>query len=114
LSDHQIDIDKGADARTQAVAGRQSVNVVVPQFTVHQLYANGFLINLSAADISIVILRDNVASATVSMSFTTAKSLVEKLGEAVRRLEKSTNNEIMTIDVIENALKKEMQPKDQK
>lgn len=79
------------------------------QFAVQQLYANGFVINLSAADLNVVILRDNVANATISMSFTTAKTLVEKLGEAVNRLEKITGNEIMTIDVVQEALKGEFE-----
>jgi len=76
-------------------------------FALPQIYANGFIINLTAADISIVLLRDNVANATVSMSFTTTKSLIGKLKEAIDKLEKATENKIMTIEVVQEGLKKE-------
>lgn len=41
------------------------------------------------------------------MSFTTTKSLIGKLKEAIDKLEKATENKIMTIEVVQEGLKKE-------
>ena len=75
---------------------------------IQQLYANGFIINLTAADISIVTLRDNVANATLALSFTTAKTLCEQLGNAIKKLEDLTHKEIMTMSIVEEGLKKDV------
>lgn len=95
------------DDPTGTSARPPSVQIIGQQLGVQQLYANGFLINLTAADISIVLLRDNVANASISVSFTTAKTLCEKLGMAINKLEAVTKREIMTTDFIEEGLKKE-------
>lgn len=71
-----------------------------------QLYTNGFAVNLTAGDMSIVLLRDNVPNATVAMSFTTAKTLHMALGDAIEKLEKATGQSIMTIDVVQNGLQR--------
>jgi hypothetical protein len=38
------------------------------------------------------------------MSFTTAKTLYEALGDAIEKLEKATGQSIMTIDVVQTGL----------
>jgi hypothetical protein len=86
----------------------QPAQLVGQLMSVQQLYANGFIINLTAADISIVMLRDNVANATLALSFTTAKTLCEQLGHAIKKLEDLTNKEIMTMTVVEEGLKKDI------
>lgn len=59
-------------------------------------YFNGFQLGLSNADINGVLLLNNQPHATISMSYTTAKTLAEALAEMVAALESVTERTIMT------------------
>lgn len=91
----------------QPSASGASYTFIGQPLAVQQLYANGFALNLTAADVGIVLLRDNVASANISLSFTTAKTLLETLKDAIDKLEKATGQTIMTIDVVQSGLEKQ-------
>jgi hypothetical protein len=61
-------------------------------------YFNGFLLNLSNADVGLLTLLDNQPVLKVNMSYTVAKTLMLRLQEAIETLEKSTGRKIMTTD----------------
>ena|SRR3989339_213457 len=79
----------------EAIASEQAVN----------LYGNGFICINSNADILIIMQKNQKPVAVINLSYTTAKTLSEKLGQMVRDFEKKTGNTIMTIDVIDEKLK---------
>ena len=79
----------------EAIASEQAVN----------LYGNGFICINSNADILIIMQKNQKPVAVINLSYTTAKTLSEKLGQMVRDFEKKTGNIIMTIDVIDEKLK---------
>jgi hypothetical protein len=61
-------------------------------------YFNGFQLSLTNADIGLLTLLDNQPVLKLSMSYTTAKTLLVKLSEAIGTLESLTGREIMTSD----------------
>jgi hypothetical protein len=71
---------------------------------VPHIYSNGFNIVLGAGDVNIVLSKMGQNVATISLSFTVAKTLAEKLGGSIKTLEKVTDNTIMTTDDIEKSL----------
>lgn len=74
--------------------------------TVQNVYFNGFQLGLSNADISGMLLLNNVPTMSVSMSYTTAKTLSAALVEMIGALEKVTGREIMTTQQVGEGLEK--------
>ena len=72
------------------------------------IYFNGFITSLGSGDVLIILRRHDRAVAKLHVSYTVAKTLAEKLGGLIVRLESATGNTIMTTDVISAAVK----PKD--
>lgn len=68
---------------------------------VSRIYANGFTIGMSNADAHVVLQYFGRPVAIVSMSYTLAKTLHEKLGGLVVQWEKSTGQTLQTTDSIE-------------
>ncbi len=64
------------------------------------IHFNGFVTSLGTGDVLIVLERNGRPIALLNTSYTTAKSLVEKLGGLITVLEQKTGNTIMTIDEI--------------
>lgn len=64
--------------------------------TIPSYYFNGFQLGLSNADISGVLMLNNVPAVGVNMSYTTAKTLYSALEDMIHTLEKVTQREIMT------------------
>lgn len=60
------------------------------------VYINGFQLGLSTADAFVVLQRNGQNFLTVNMSYTTAKSLAEKLSEMISDLEKHCKRPIMS------------------
>ena len=76
-----------------------------------ELYFNGFQLGLSNADVYLTIAHNNQALMRLSLSYTTAKTLGEKLIQAITLLERESNNKIMSIEDVSGVLKKEPEPK---
>jgi hypothetical protein len=74
---------------------------------VPKLYINGFIIFFGQGDIGLVFEQNNKPTATVNMSYTLAKTLVEKLGNTIRDFEEKTGNIIMTTDYIAQKMNQE-------
>jgi hypothetical protein len=82
--------------------------VQIPAFStsVPIVYSNGFITNVGAADVSVVMLLDGSPAIKLHMSYTSTKTLVEMLNNAVYALEKATNHTIMVSSEVENGLRK--------
>ncbi|MER9079974.1 hypothetical protein [Mesorhizobium sp. M0895] len=83
----------------------------VPKITNRDLqiphtYFNGFSINLSNADVGLLLLLNNQPASAVSMSFSTAKTLAKALGELISNLEKEAGREIMDIDYLGSVIER--------
>ncbi len=68
------------------------------------LYANGFLIFIGQSDVGVVLQTNGRDVCVLNMSFTLAKTMVEKLGITVRGFEENTGNIIMTTDFIQKKM----------
>ena len=77
-----------------------------PPRAVQSLYFNGFSLGISNADFVVRLNLEHTELMDLRMSFTMAKTLAEKLGEAVTRFEKHTEHKLMTTDTVFEALKK--------
>jgi hypothetical protein len=74
---------------------------------VPKMYANGFQIVMSNSDVSILLIQNNVPVAVVNVSYTIAKTLSEKVGELIGKLEARSKQPIMTTDDINKYLQEE-------
>lgn len=68
------------------------------------VYFNGFQLGLSNADVNGILLLNNQPSLSISMSYTTAKTLAKALTEMVATLETVTKREIMTTQEVASGL----------
>ena len=77
----------------------------LPEVTdVSYFYANGFTVFRGNSDAGILFSRSNKPIIVVNLSFTTAKTLVDKLGSLVADLEAATGRPIMTTTFIDEAV----------
>jgi hypothetical protein len=72
-----------------------------------RLYANGFTLGITNADAYLVLQLMGKPVATVSMSYTLAKTLSERLGKLVADWEAKTGQKLATTDIIDQAFRKE-------
>lgn len=72
----------------------------------HTLYFNGFSMALSTGDVVITLLLQGRPIQTLNVSYTVAKTLATALSAAIEQLEKRTNQPIMTVQTVNEALKK--------
>lgn len=71
------------------------VNEQVPK-----IYFNSFINLVGSSDVAISIQRNGASVGVLNLSYSTAKSLAIKLGEAISAFEATTGNKIMTVDEI--------------
>jgi hypothetical protein len=90
---------------SQLAAMQKMVEEAIASEQVINIYGNGFVCLNSNADMIIVLQKNQKPVAIINLSYTTAKTLSEKLGQMVRDFEKKTGNTIMTIGVINEKLK---------
>ena len=62
-----------------------------------RLYANGFIIAQTHSDVSVVLMLNAAPSAVLSMSFISAKTLIEELTKSMNFLESSLEQKIPSI-----------------
>ena len=72
------------------------------------IYANGFAIANTASDMSIILIANGNPAASVSMSYTSAKSLLFDLQNAINMFEQATGQNIKTINELTPGLEKAM------
>jgi citrate lyase beta subunit len=70
------------------------------------MYANGFGLAQTAADISMVALMNGQPVGVVIVPWVTAKSLIADLSQVVERLEQATGQKIRTVSEINSDLSK--------
>ena len=64
------------------------------------IYANGFTFFVGNSDVGIILKTNNKPTKVLNLSYTLAKTLYTKLQTMITELEDSTDNQIMTTDVI--------------
>ena len=69
------------------------------------IYANGFNVSTSVADVSIILMRHNQPFTVLSLSFTSAKTLAQGLTQAILEFEALTKTSITTIDEFKEKVK---------
>lgn len=74
------------------------------------LYANGFEVGLTAADVRINLLTNGNLVASLNLSFTSTKTLAQVLSNLMRDFEAVSNHPIMPIEEVNEYLEKFKQP----
>ena len=69
-----------------------------------KIYANGFSIALGLGDVTLLLKNGPIPVGMVNVSFTIAKTLSQKLQDAIGHLEKKTGNLIMTSDDVKTSI----------
>ena len=91
--------------------GGQKLETALTSQDIPHIYVNGFVNALSNSDIIVVLERHRSQVAVLSMSYTTAKSLAQKLSETIAAFESATGQTIMTTDFVNEALSKQSKGK---
>jgi len=86
------------------LAINNEIQKAVGNTAIPHLYFNGFSTTLSTGDILIVLKQNDVPVAVLNASYTVAKTLVQKVGGVIDKLEKITGNTVMTTDNVGDAL----------
>jgi hypothetical protein len=68
------------------------------------VYFNGFELNGTLSDFGIVLMYDGQPQVKLALSFTTAKSLLRNLEQAVESFETLTKQQLLTMDDVSTAL----------
>lgn len=69
-----------------------------------KVYINGFIIQYSAADVTICFTKDLDEAVNVTMSYSAVKSLKNRLEEFVNVISKITDTEIKTLEEIHGSI----------
>jgi len=70
-----------------------------------RIYANGFTLGMTNADVFVVLQQFGRPIAVLSLSYTLAKTLSHKLSELVSDWEGKTKKELQTTDKIDEAFR---------
>ncbi|MDO8677786.1 MAG: hypothetical protein Q7R30_04380 [Acidobacteriota bacterium] len=70
------------------------------------IYANGFGVGLTNADVSVVLQLSGRPIKVLHLSYTLAKTLAEKLGQVVKEFETAIDTKLVTTDKVDEAFKK--------
>lgn len=81
-------------------------NTFVREIAIPSHYFNGFELQSSLSDVAAFLLLDGQPVARLSMSFTTAKTFSENLGNAIKAFEDATNHKIMTIENVKSGFER--------
>jgi len=76
------------------------VNAAMESETIPKIYVNGFINSYGPADVVLVLQQNGKSMVVVNMSYTTAKTLVEKFSALIKGFEQTTEHEIMSIDTV--------------
>lgn len=83
----------------------EKIQKAIASNEIPHLYINGFTASVGAGDVVFVLDQNGQSVATLNMSFTVGKTLVSKLNVLIQLLETKTGNKIMSIDMVDKALK---------
>lgn len=88
----------------------QRIDAALLSEEIPSFYCNGFANTLSTGDITTVLEMNGKPVAILNMSYTIAKTLSQKLGVLIAKLESATGREMLTNDEIAAALTKSKKP----
>lgn len=74
--------------------------------SIPRIYANGFTVGLTNADVSIVLQLSGQPVALLNISYTLAKTLAQKVGGVVSAFEEAIDEHLVTTDEVSEALRK--------
>ncbi len=95
-----------ADEPEKKIEVDDALKDAVTRPDVPKIYANGFSVGLSNADIMIIFQKFGPAPvAIVNLSYTLAKTLAQRLGALVAEFEATIGQDILTTDRIDLAVK---------
>ena len=89
------DSDSVTPSEQAQAQARAWMNAAVPR-----MYTNGFVIGQSNSDYSLVMMLNGAPTAIVTMSFNSAKTLVEELGKSLKNLEKGLDQKILSMEEV--------------
>ncbi len=81
-------------------------NTIIREIAIPHLYFNGFELQSSLSDVGAFLLLDGQPVVRLSLSFTTAKTFAENLGNVIKAFEEATSHTIMTIENVKSGFEK--------
>lgn len=85
------------------ISGQDLIKVITSE-EFPKFYANGFVNFLGNADVGVIFQYNGKPNMAVNMSFTLAKTLVEKLNQMMVEFEDKTGTKIMTTNVVDEKI----------
>lgn len=82
------------------------IETAISSAEIPKLYCNGFTVAIGTSDILVVLQNNQQSVAVLNISFTIAKTLVQKLNGLVGTIETASGNTIMTTDDLNRFLHK--------
>lgn len=80
------------------------IQKVLERSDVPKFYVNGFVSGHSNADMILLLMQNGTPLNLLNMSFTTAKSLYQNLGDLISKFEAITNHTVMTMNDVANLI----------
>lgn len=90
---------------TKNMSAQETQHSLTQLLEIPDIYFNGFQLGLSNSDINALLLRNGKPLAHLSMSFTTAKTLLVHLTSLMGKLEQVTDHKIMTTMQVDEGMK---------
>ena len=82
------------------------MSTVEPTDDAINVYANGFEVSITAADVRVALMVNGAKSAVLNLSFTSAKTLARHLNGLMDKFEGVSGHPIMVIEEVNEHLKK--------
>jgi hypothetical protein len=87
-----------------AALEKEKIQKALQSPDIEKVYFNGFSSSIGTGDILLTLYRNGEPVKVVNASFTVAKTLAQKLQQAIDIVEKKTGREIMITDFIQSKL----------
>jgi hypothetical protein len=110
MSDQSSSAPKATPLTPLQMQQRQTAQAVTQALRggVPLIYANQVAIAQTSSDITLIVMANSTAAATISMSYITAKSLIPDLTRAIETFESAYGEKVKTISEINPEMEKKM------
>ena len=88
-----------------AALAQQQLQALLSNPMVPRFYGNAFAIAQTSADMSVIVLANGAAAGILSMSYSSAKSLVDEMDKAIRNFETAIGSPVLTNQELDAKMK---------
>jgi hypothetical protein len=88
-----------------AALAQQQLQALLSNPMVPRFYGNAFAIAQTSADMSVIVLANGAPAGILSMSYSSAKTLLDEMNKAIQNFETAIGNPVLTNQELDEKMK---------